>query len=69
MSGKGMKDHCSGSVVAAVAQLVERLLGKEQVEGSNPSRGSVLFKEFFEGSKCDFRSTLVLQPSDLFVGP
>ena len=24
---------------AAVAQLAERLLGKEQVEGSNPSRG------------------------------
>lgn len=26
---------------AAVAQLAERLLGKEQVEGSNPSRGSI----------------------------
>lgn len=26
---------------AAVAQLVERVLGKDEVEGSNPSSGSI----------------------------
>jgi hypothetical protein len=39
-SGKRNKAGASGrSWRAAVAQLVERLLGKEQAEGSNPSRG------------------------------
>ncbi len=36
-SGKGARRRVGTD--AAVAQLVERLLGKEQAEGSNPSRG------------------------------
>ena len=38
---------------AAIAQLVERIHGKDEVTGSNPVRGSIFIYEIFYGNDHD----------------
>ena len=47
---------------AAIAQLVERIHGKDEVTGSNPVRGSIFIYEIFYGN--DHGLHLVLNGDD-----
>ena len=44
--------------VAAIAQLVERIHGKDEVPGSNPGRGSIFYVLEFVFETCSNNRTL-----------